>query len=205
MSKATTESKEKPNITVAISDFALATASFTASAILIRGNIFSGDASNSMLLIGLAATAGTFRFLGMSQVIFVHDYLTDMSPCFALPLLALALFGLSDSFILKLGLCQVFVILYFLRKSIPVVFDAYRKLMAFSSLAALFCKSLMALSSPHLQSGSAFGIVGALLYVAGSAFGAKGTLWGCYRVNFFHYALALANISIAFGVREILG
>jgi len=173
-------------------------------------------ASFALLLTGLAASAGCFRFAGVVAARGTHDFLTSVSMFFSMPLLGLvaclAFTGaaVTDSIpVLSIvALIAGFLLFTSSATSARVAGHKAEYTLAtslFGVLCVMFRAAGMLLG--HGGSGSAAGrtaaisgVVGAGLVLLSGAVGATGVLqigsFKLRKVDIFHYVLATANVCI---------
>lgn len=177
---------------VALSDAVLAAVCLI-SAFAFLSSRLSLSASTGFALVGAAALLGVLRFAFFPEVRPVHSLVSTMAGQIGMPLLGLAFVlvgwrALSArqqlAVVFLLAIC--FVLFHFL-----VPFKLYGTIVGGAAMVIVIATGIKHFSSSRNFALTAIG-GGALVVIAGLGLRGDGELAGMLRVNWYHYALALA-------------
>jgi len=162
-------------------------------------NVFRSSyvASIGFLIIAMAACLGTARFgqqFPVNKLISWHEYMIWLVGVAGLPLISCGYCHLRNSTLLSNALLSGCFAVLLLQKQLTDDVKAICR----DGIGAF---SLLVISVVSVAGGISYGVIGVVLYVAGSLV-MKITLQqlGIKTVDLFHYALMFGNIALMFGL-----
>lgn len=150
-------------------------------------------------LVGAAATVGTLRFAGHTELVDIHQTLSRLGSLLGMPLIGIgwlwrgvslpaAAFRPTIAFFALLGLLAELLSL-----------DAWRTVAGGAGMVLVIGVALYRRSAASVP-----GVLGAaLVLIAGLAIGTEGTLAGLHRIDLFHVALATACTLLLTGLDRL--
>lgn len=187
-------------LSTALSDALLAACSAGgAVGLRLRGEKY---ASTGLAMFALAASCGSLRFGGVEALIGVHDFTSALAGQVGLPLIGVAYASAAWrdqlDFPRRLQLSGAVIVLFTV---FGVVFPVaiYKTAIGAAALVliAAACASLASASPTRAALGGAGAVLTA---IAALGIGTEGALGPVPRIDVFHVALSLANLSLATGL-----
>ncbi|CAH1780569.1 unnamed protein product [Owenia fusiformis] len=183
-------------LSTSLSDGILALSAFHATYTIGRGNL---AASFGFALIGSAATAGVLKFSQESptdNLIYIHTTLAWLSSLIGVP-------ALGAAYCQHVELNSLANVHYALGIAAIISWNVLNYKLQNLASTAVGGVALLSIAVICCLKFNPTGIIGAVLYVvAGLVIGIEGTLFGVLRVDWFHYALAVANIALMLGLSQ---
>jgi len=187
------------DISVAISDVVLATATFGSAYYLFNRfgvhNSVNLQAIGGYNIIGIAACVGSLRFLGF-KVENLHDFYTDLSTCCAIPLWGAAFYNRPVDWITAIPLVGFIVLNATKHKNR----DKFYKITSAASILAILFKGLTLRNTREGQ----LAILGSCLYVGAGIIQGSKNLSPKYKANIIHYFFTIANIAYMLSFLKLL-
>jgi hypothetical protein len=214
--KTGTKQTNKAKFSTCVSDAVLCAASvFSATSIVGFTSPLRTYASVAFSLIGLAAFMGVLRFAHLPYTVRPHTFLSDLAAFVSTPLLGLCallstssvvallaepgldVIGLQESVLMKA--CVLSALAYLVLCWFHRLQKLYSLVMGGVGMVSIIYVSAMMINTQGVSYAPVLAIAGAAIYIlSGIVIGTKGTMAGFQRVDIFHYALAVANLCIAF-------
>ncbi|XP_077982493.1 transmembrane protein 276-like [Glandiceps talaboti] len=176
-------------LSVAISDFALAVTSLNAAFVILSVTKLG---SFGFLLIGTAASCGVVRFASSSppqHLIGLHAMFSWLAGTVGLSCIASALYRSHGQYMVSSAhLAASLALTAVTRILAPEVQDVASQAVSGAAVISILMFSLFKFNP--------YGLVGASMYVLSGIVGTKGLLLGIKCVDWFHYILAFANVAL---------